>query len=387
MIKKKRNNETRKQRNKEESEPATSSKTVSKEAPKKQPQTMEELLRQTGYKLHGFKKGEVVEGEIASLSPKEILIDIGGKTEGIVTRRELPLFRDLIPNLKVGEKVMVRVMIPEGEKGHPILSLREMAAARKWEDLKEKAAKEEEIDVLARKMARAGVLVEYQGLRGFIPQSQLDSQFASSQKSLLGRKVSVKILEVNQSLNRLVLSQKAVTQKEKIEKLKKVLKKIKVGQTLKAEVSGIVPFGLFCQTEEGLEGLVHISEIAWEKVENPSDYFKIKDKVKVKVLGIDEKEGKLNLSVKQLTPDPWEGIEKKYKKEQIVKGKVTRSSPFGAFVALEKGIEGLIHVSKIPAGVEFKEGEKIECIIEEIDKNTRRISLSYLPKEKPIGYK
>lgn len=360
-----------------------SSKTTQK---KRAPATMAELLTKTGYKIHGFKKGELVEGNIVSISRKEILIDIGGKTEGTVARKELPFLKDLLSSFKIGEKVITRVLLPEGERGQPLLSLKEATAQRKWNALKEKAEKEEEIEVLAKRLTRGGILVECQNLRGFIPQSQLDPKFFSEQKSLLGRKLKVKILEVDQSLNRLVLSQKAVTQKDRMEKIRKLLRRIKVGQVLEAEITGIVPFGLFCQVK-GMEGLIHISEISWERVENPGDFLKVGDKVKVKVLGIEEKGGKLNLSIKQLTADPWKDIEKRYKKEQIIKGKVVRLSPFGAFVNLEKGIEGLIHISKIPAGVEFKKGEEVECVIEEIEKEARKMSLNFLPKEIPVGYR
>jgi len=376
-------------RKKKEEKPLKSSK--SQNTPKtsgsaKKPETMEALLKKTGYQLHGFKRGEIVEGKIVSLSPKEILIDIGGKTEGVVARKELPYLKNLIKTLKIGDQIIARVLLPESEKGLPLLSIRESAEKRKWQILAEKASKEAEVKVLGRKQTRGGLLVDYQDLRGFIPQSQLDSQFAVDPQALMGREIKVKILEVEAEKNRLVFSQKAVTQKEKIAQLKKHLKKIKIGQVFEAEITGLVPFGLFCQVN-GLEGLIHISEIAWEKVDQPADYYQVGDKVKVKVLGIDEREGKLNLSIKQLIPDPWQKVSKKYKKEQIVTGKVTRVSGFGIFVSLEKGVEGLIHISKIPPSLEFKEGEKVECVIEKIDQKNRRISLSYLPKEKPVGYK
>jgi len=380
-------NKKQKTDNKKQSKkPLKSSKKTQKTTKSPKPQTMEELLAKTGYQLHGFKRGKIVEGKIVSLSHREILIDVGGKTEGTVARKELPFLRDLISSLKIGDKIASRILLPEGERGRPLLSIRDAANERKWQNLNEKQNKEEEIEVLAKRIARGGVLIDYQDLRGFIPQSQLDPKFISNPKALMGRKIKVKILEVDSSLNRLVLSQKAVTQKAKIAKLKKLAKKIKIGQVLEVEISGIVPFGLFCQSE-GLEGLVHISEIAWEKVENPADLFKVGDKVKVKVLGIDDIEGKLNLSIKQLIPDPWEDIKRKYKKEQIVKGKVARVSYYGVFVNLEKGVEGLVHISKIPMGTEFKKGDKIECIIGEIDKKGRRISLSFLPKAKPVWYK
>lgn len=348
---------------------------------------MEALLKKTGHKLHGFKTGQEVEGEIVSLSPKEILIDIGGKTAGTVARRELPFLKDLIPDFKVGEKVRVKVLLPEGQSGRPLLSFKDFASQKSWQDLEEKEKNKEEVEILVRKPIHGGVLVDYRNLTGFVPQSQLDPKVADKPEKLLGQKIKAKVLEAKRSQNRLVLSQKLVTQKKQIKKLRKLAKKIKPGQTVEAEVVSIVPFGLFVKTEKDLEGLVHISEIAWEKVDNPEEYYQVGDKIEAEVLDFDEDSLRLNLSIKNLSEDPWEKISKKYKKEQIVKGKVTRVSSYGVFVELEKGVEGLLHISKIPADKEFKKGDKIECVIEKIDPEGRKISLSFLPTKKPVGYR
>lgn len=370
---------------KNSSKPLSKTKKSSKQKVK-EPQTMEELLAQTGYKIHGFKRGEIVEGKIVSLSPREILIDVGGKSYAIVSPREFEFIKDLVQNLSVGDKVTARVALPENEEGQIVLSLRRTAFQKRWEFLQEAAKKREEIEVVGTDVIRGGLLTDFYGIRGFIPASCLSPEFAGQPERLRGRRLKVKVLEVDRNQNRLVISQKAVISLQQREKQEKALKKIKLGEVYKAKVAGIAPFGVFMDVG-GVEGLVHISEIAWEKVGNPSDYFKIGDEVKVKVLEIDKEQGKLNLSCKQLTPDPWENIEKKYKKDKTVKGKVTRVSPYGAFVSLEKGIEGLIHISKIPPGQELKEKDVAECVVERIDKEKRKISLSLVPKGKPVGYR
>ena len=211
-------------------------------------------------------------------------------------------------------------------------------------------------------------------------------------RKLIGERMKVKILELNKSNTRFVVSQKAVTQKDLLERQKAALDKFEVSKKYGAQVTGTAPFGIFVvvpSKEKGIEieGLVHISEIAWEKVEDPQKYVKTGEKIEVMVIGIDKSAGRLNLSIKQLTPDPWKEIDKRYKVDQQVSGKISRVSPFGAFLTLETGVEGLIHISKIPPGEEPKEGDKVECIIESLDPVKRKISLSIIPKGKPVGYR
>jgi len=228
-------------------------------------------------------------------------------------------------------------------------------------------------------------LVDWQGLRGFIPASQLDPNRGGAQAGV-GKTLKVAVLEVEKVSNRLIFSEKKVVKPEKLLEKSKALSKIKIGEVYEGKVSGIVPFGIFVSID-GLEGLVHISEIAWEKVGNPSDYFKIGQTVKVLVFSKDEKMGKLNLSIKQLVPDPWQELVKKYSLEQEIEGKVSKITNFGVLVELEKGLEGLIHISKIPPGIELKEGEKVACLIEGIDSQKRKINLALVLKEKPVGYR
>lgn len=356
------------------------------------PQTMEELLAQTGYSFNNYKRGDQITGTIVSLSANELLIDVGAKSFAQVNPKELDTIKDLLHSLKIGDTISATIVYPENELGYMVISLRNLGHEKRWDALEKKIEEDKEIEVKGLDTAKGGLLIEYAGIRGFIPASQLDSSINADPQKLKGKKIKVKILELNKKSNRLVVSQKAVTQKDLISRQKKALDDFKVGEKYRAVVTGIANFGIFVivpvpKKEIEIEGLVHISEIAWEKVDNPQDYVKINDKIEVKVIGIDKSSGRLNLSIKQLTPDPWEKIETKYKIEQQINGVISRLSSFGAFVNLENGVEGLIHISKIPPGEEPKEKDKIDCIIETIDPVKRKISLSLVPKGKPVGYR
>jgi len=347
---------------------------------------MDELLAQTGGLALGLKKGTTIDGTVISVTPREVLVDIGKKSFGIIAEWELEQVKDYAATLKVGDKITAQVINPENEVGYTILSLRKTSMERRWNILSQKKEKGEDIEVVGLDTAKGGLLVEWQNLRGFIPATQLDSFLSSNPVVLIGKPIKVKILEVDQSLNRLVLSQKAATLGISPEVMKKRLDKIKQNDILKGIISGIAPFGLFVDIE-GLEGLVHISEIAWEKVGSPASLYKVGDKVEVMVIDVNQEQGKLNLSLKRLTPDPWKNILDRYAPDTTISGKVVRMAPYGAFVQLDVGIEGLIHISKIPQDVELKVGQEVECLVENVDSVKRKISLTLVPKEKPVGYR
>ena len=358
------------------------------------PQTMEELLSLTGYNLKGVKKGDVVEGAITRVSPKEITIDIGSKTEGVVIDRELENYKEMLMALKPGEKVVCQVIVAENDRGQSVLSLRRNIFEKRWTVLADFQKSGETVEVILKEPVRGGILVDYGGLRGYIPQSQLDSTLFKQIDKLTGRKATVKVVEVDKESNRLVFSQRQVSEGESLAKQKELLDALTIDSTVEAVITGVVPFGAFAklsitkdeQTQE-IEGLIHISEIAWEKVDDPGQYLKVGDKVKVKVAGVDTKTGKLTLSLKQLLPDPWEHVLDMFEKDSTVKGKVSRVTPYGIFVNLSPGVEGLIHISKVTPGEEPKVGDEINCLVEEIKPEQRKISLSQTLTEKPIGYR
>ena len=363
--------------------------------PHGEPQTMEELLAQTGYQLKGLKRGDVIEAVVVEKTKSMLHLDIGGKSEGAVIDREMKAAKDFIKNLQVGDKITAVVTQAENDRGQTLLSLKKAAAENLWAEFNEKLKTGQTIKVRGKEINRGGLVVETKGSQGFIPASQFGTQQVGKIEKLVDQEIEVKVIEVDKEKNRLIFSEKKVSDAGLLKAQKKALAKVKVDDVFTGTVTGVMPFGLFVKVEVPskkkekifLEGLVHISEISWEKVDDPSKFYNQGDEVKVKVLLIDENSGKLNLSIKQLVLDPWKDIEKKYKVDRKVKGEMVRMAPFGVFVKLDSGIEGLIHISKIPVEKSFNPGDKLDCYIESVDPGNRRISLGLVLKEKPVGYK
>jgi len=356
--------------------------------------SMEELLANSGYTLKGIKKGDTLNGIITRITAKEIALDIGGKTEGVVMDRELETYKDMLSHLKAGDTVVCQVIVAENDRGQSVLSIRKSLLEKRWEKLSEFQKAAEPVDVVLREQVRGGVLVDYGGIRGYIPMSQLDSTLSKQLDKVTGRRIKAKVIEVDAATNRLVFSQRAITEEAALSKQKELLDAVAVDTTVEAAITGVAPFGAFAKFSVekdsvscDIEGLIHISEIAWEKVDDPNQYLKSGDKLKVKIIGIDAATGKVTLSVKQLLPDPWEHVLDQFEKDSQIKGKVTRTTPYGIFVELTPGVEGLIHISKVTPGTEPKAGDEITCIVEEVKPDQRKISLSMALTEKPIGYR
>lgn len=359
--------------------------------------SMEELLSETGYQLKAPKQGDVVEGVVTEVNRRMVLIDIGGKTEGMVVDSEYDATKDLIGQLTIGDAVSVYVMSAENDRGQILLSLRKAAVDRKWEQFSEFLQTGKTVSVLGLEVNRGGMIVLADGIRGFVPSSQFGKSYLGRMEQLLEKDFEVKVIEVDKPKNRLIFSEREVSEAEAIKKKAQALDVIEIGKIYDGVVSGIMPFGVFVtvtiplsgkdkEAGEGqVEGLVHISEISWEKVNDPNDYFSQGDRVKVKVLGVDN--GKLNLSVKQLSDDPWKEILTKYEVGTTVQGKVTRVEPFGVFVTLEPGVDGLIHISKIQSGAEPEVGKPIDVVVDSVDVENRRMSLGLVLTEVPVMYK
>jgi ribosomal protein S1 len=345
---------------------------------------MEQLLKKQKYK--GLKKGDEIEAAVILPSKKGVFFDIGTKAYAVLGRleqKELNLYRSF---LQPGQKIKVIVVTPESKEGYPVVSLRNFFRKGKWEILKEKQQKEEEIEVVCGEYGKGGVFVDFLGIRGVIPKIQLTDEYIHQPEKLQGQKIKVKILEVDEEKNRLVVSQKAAALKISQKELKERFDKIKVGEKYRARVISVSEFGAFCEVN-GVEGLIHISEISWEKVTNPTLYIKPGQIVDVIVVEKNDKDFKLNLSLKRLTQDPWIDIDKKYPKDKEIEGVVVRKERYGYFVKLEPGIEGLIHASKLKNDEKIEIGKKIKVYIERINTKTRRISLILPQKEIPITYR
>ncbi|PIP15315.1 hypothetical protein COX47_00530, partial [Candidatus Roizmanbacteria bacterium CG23_combo_of_CG06-09_8_20_14_all_35_49] len=322
---------------------------------KKTTNIMQELLKKQ--KPASLKKGAEIKAKIVSLSKKGIVFDIGAKAHAVLGELEIREVSTYLPYLKEGDTIAVRIISEESKNGFPVVSLRKFFDKGKWEILAEKKDKEEEIEVLCGEYGKGGVFVDFMGIRGVIPKIQLTEPFISHPEKLEKQKIKVKILEVDKLKNRLVVSQKAAVLKISQKELKKKFAAVKTGKIYKAKVLGASGFGIFCEVE-GVEGLIHISEISWEKVSNAANYVTTGETINVYVVEKNETDLKLNLSLKRLTTDPWEKIEKKYPKEKEVEGEMIRKEKYGYFIRLEPGIEGLIHISKLTGNEEIKIGQK-----------------------------
>lgn len=344
--------------------------------------TMDDLLAQAGDSVKQLTVGETVDGTVLSVKKHEILIDLGPLGVGLVPRREVSLSK----NYNVGDSVIASVIDTELEDGYSLLSLRKAAKDRGWDEVMAKLESGEIITVVPYDANRGGLLVEYEGIRGFLPVSQLSAEHyprvGSSDKdeilqrlnSLVKRDIKARILDADRKANKLIFSEKEAVK----EGLAERFQKLAIGDTVTSVVTGVVDFGVFVNVE-GIEGLIHISEISWERVNNPSDYVKVGQTIEAKIIAIDKE--RLSLSMKQLTKDPWLDEVEQFKPGEKVEGTVTRITPFGAFVQLSPAVEALVHVSELggdgtdPEKV-FTLNERKEFTVLDIDKENRKISLS-----------
>ncbi|MFC1625724.1 30S ribosomal protein S1 [Patescibacteria group bacterium] len=347
--------------------------------------TMEQLLARAKNKFVSFSVGQKVKAKVLSKDSKSINLDIGGKSEGVVAEKAFAEARDFIKTLKVGDEVTASVLIPETRDGTIILSLRSAMQDAAWEMLEKAQKDNEEVAVYGKGVNASGVTVEIEGLIGFIPMSQLGHETVKNPQKLVEKYFKVKPIEVDRNTNKIVLSEREVSEAKGIADAKKMMKKVKTGDVLEGKVTTVASFGCFVEVLPNLEGLVHVSEISWGRVGVPSEVVKKGDKVKVMVIGA--RDGKLALSIRQALKDPWDGVEKKYKSGAKVEGKITKISDYGIFVELEPGIEGLVHITKIPPTSKFTQGTQVNCFIEEVGKKDKKISLGLILTEKPLGYK
>ncbi|MCA9371852.1 S1 RNA-binding domain-containing protein [Candidatus Woesebacteria bacterium] len=345
---------------------------------------MEALLASKTIK--NIRKGEEIDATILKLSKKAVLFDLGAKAHAVLGDRELRQVATYLPYLEKGQNIAVRVVSEESRDGYPVVSLQRFFDKGKWKILESKKEKEETIEVVCGEYGKGGVFIDFMGIRGVIPKIQLTQEFLQDPSKLQGQRIEVKVLEVDEAKNRLVVSKKAAELNISQKELKERFDKIKEGETYEANVLGASEFGIFCEID-GVEGLVHISEISWEKVTNASIYVKPGDTIKVLVVEKNAGDLKLNLSIKRLQSDPWKDIQKRYPKDKEHKGEVIRKERYGYFVRLEPGVEGLIHISKLTGEENINIGDTVGVFIERINTKERRISLVLPQREKPIFYR
>ncbi len=356
--------------------------------------TMDDLLAEAGDATKQLIEGETVDGKVLSVRKHEILIDLGPRGVGMVPRREASFSK----TLNVGDEVTASIVDTEMDDGFSLLSLRKAVKDKSWDEIQSLLENSETVEVVPFDANRGGMLVEYEGVRGFLPVSQLSAEhyprvggadkdeILQKLNALIGQTLKVRILDVDKKTNKLIFSEKEAAKDGLAERFES----IKVGDQVSGVVTGVVDFGAFVNVE-GIEGLVHISEISWERVGNPNDYVKIGQKVDMKIIAIDK--DRLSLSMKQLKEDPW-GVEvSSLKKGDTVDGTVTRITPFGAFVQISPAVEALVHISELGGDSEhmvspenvFSLNERKKFKVLEIDKDNRKVSLGLVGKVKSSG--
>ncbi|MDP3935099.1 MAG: S1 RNA-binding domain-containing protein [Candidatus Giovannonibacteria bacterium] len=346
-----------------------------------------------------LKIGDLIEGRVLEREGAKVFLDLGIFGTGIIYGQEYQNARELIKNLKPEDKVTAKIVELENENGFVELSLKEAGAEIVWKEAKELKDSQEALNLKVLEANKGGVVLEWRGIKGFLPASQLKAshyprvengekeKIFDELRKLVGEAISVTILDFEPKENKLIFSEKGAESED----LKKVVGKYKVGDIIEGEITGVVDFGIFIKLEEGLEGLAHISELDWALVENPNALFKVGEEVKAKIISIDG--DKISLSVKSLKPDPWETHKEKYKKGDIVEGKVLRLNKFGALVTLDTGIYGLAHISEFGTEKKMREmvlaGESYFFQIVNYKPEDKKLSLSFLGKkgEAPVAPK
>ncbi|MBV9121074.1 MAG: S1 RNA-binding domain-containing protein [Chloroflexi bacterium] len=363
-----------------------------------QDDSMSDLLEESERRLQSLRPGQIIEGYVVRVDPEEVLVDVGLKSEGIISGRELGAPEE-VQNLHVGDKILVAVVHPEDAEGHVVLSLRRAQAESSWRRAEALFQAGEIVEAPVVDSNRGGLIVDL-GVRAFVPISQIsdlrreetpvpaageagspDEATLQKLQAMLGRTISVKIIELNRPRNRLIASERAATQEQRGKRKEALLNELRAGDVRRGRVTSLATFGAFVDLG-GADGLIHVSELSWTRVGHPSEVVNVGDDIDVKVINIDPETKKIALSLKQAQEDPWTQLVSRLQVGQIVPATITRITKFGAFARLAGGIEGLIHISELadrhisnPAQV-VQEGENVQVKVTSIDVARRRLGLS-----------
>lgn len=350
---------------------------------------MEQYLSDPSHDYKNLKYGDVMDGIIMHIDRDELLVDIGSKSEGIVPAKEYQsLSSEEKDQLEVGSRILVFVVQPENQEGHAVVSIDRARQEKSWRRLQEIYEANQVIEAEVTNYNKGGLLVNLDGVRGFVPASQVseirggdESSKQADMARLIGTTLPLKVIEINRHRNRLILSERQAIQERRDEMKEKLIEELHEGETRKGRVSSICDFGAFVDIG-GADGLVHLSELSWSRVRHPSEVLKVGQEVDVYVLGINAQEKKIALSIKRTQAEPWSRVASKYEVGQLVRGTVTQLANFGAFARIEDGIEGLVHVSELaderithPKQV-VHEGQDLLLRIIRIDPQRRRMGLS-----------
>ena len=353
----------------------------------KKEMSMEELLATEAYDLDGAMRlprlNEVVNGTVHQVTENGVIVDMGCKKDGIIPKEEVTLEGDqkLTDLFKAGDEIQAKVVKTDDGEGVITLSKKKLEVNEHWNEINEALENKETITVKVVRQVNGGVIAAYKEVSGFIPLSQLSDKFVENADEFIGKELPVKVTRVDLKRGRTVFSHKAILDEEKKKQIEAVWNSLNVGDVVEGTVMRFTDYGAFVDLG-GIDGLLHISEISWGKLKHPQEVLQIGDRVKVKILSMNEEKGKISLGLKQTTPEPWSVIEEKYQVGQVVTGKVVQIKEYGAFVELEPGLDGLVHISEVAhkrvndIAEELTLGQTVEAKILEIDTERKRISLS-----------
>jgi small subunit ribosomal protein S1 len=333
-------------------------------------------------KIVSFDEGDVLTGTVVRVDRDEILVDVGYKSEGVIPLSELSIRRNIDPSEEValGDEVDALVLTKEDNEGRLILSKKRARFEKAWRRIEEAAESGEAVEGLVIEVVKGGLIIDL-GVRGFLPASLVDIRRVQDLDEFLGQPLRCRVIELNRSRNNVVLSRRAVLEEERREVRQRILDTLDVGLVVDGQISNIVDFGAFVDLD-GIDGLIHISELSWSHVTHPSEILEIGQRVRVKVLDIDRERQRISLGLKQTQTDPWQQVLDHYHQDDVVHGRVTKAVTFGAFVEIVPGVEGLVHISELAAHhVEnprevVQNGQDVLVKIIEIDAERRRLSLS-----------
>ncbi len=344
--------------------------------------TPEELIEAMEASLRDFKDGDIVDGEVVKIDRDEVLLDIGYKSEGVIPSKELSIRHDVDPNevVKVGDRIEALVLQKEDKEGRLILSKKRAQYERAWGRIEEIMHSGQTITGPVIEVVKGGLILDI-GLRGFLPASLVDLRRVRDLQPYVGQELEAKIIELDRNRNNVVLSRRAFLEESQSEGRKTFLQSLKKGERRKGTVSSIVNFGAFVDLG-GVDGLVHVSELSWKHVDHPQEVVSVGQEVEVEVLDVDLDRERVSLSLKATQEDPWKEFERTSQAGSVITGTVTKLVPFGAFVRVAPGIEGLVHISEIsnehvdsPESV-LQVGQEVQVKVIDVDVQRRRVSLS-----------
>ena len=340
--------------------------------------------------LIDFKDGDIVEGDVVRIDKDEVLVDIGYKSEGLIPANELSIRKGAAPGeiVELGQHIEALVLQKEDADGRLILSAKRAAFEKAWNRIEEAHAEQRTVEGPIIEVVKGGLIIDI-GLRGFLPASLVDIRRVRNLDSFMGQRLECKVIELNRSRNNVVLSRRAVLEEERKEERHRILTTLQEGDIVTGTISNLVDFGAFVDLE-GIDGLIHISELSWNHVDHPSEVVEVGEDVEVKVLEVDRDRERISLGLKQTRKDPWQEIVESVNVGEMIHGRITKLVSFGVFVEVAEGVEGLIHISEMadhhvetPDEI-VRSGDEVDARIIDVDAKRRRLSLSLRPeKEAP----